>query len=133
MIDLSHESALREAGYSVEVIPNQGRGAAMVRIESARRLFRSIWFNEAATAAGIEALGWYHEKKGMTSASSGWILSAIGQAMQPMLLGLCASPLKTVFGHQGQWALSARAVRWRFGMKTTTDLASPISVSLYPS
>jgi len=41
----------------------QGRGAAMARIESARRLFGSIWFNEATTTAGIEALGWYHEKK----------------------------------------------------------------------
>jgi phage terminase large subunit len=60
---VSYESALRQAGYSVEVIPNQGRGAAMARIESARRLFGSIWFNEATTAAGIEALGWYHEKK----------------------------------------------------------------------
>ena len=60
---MSYESALRQAGFSVEVIPNQGRGAAMARIESARRLFGSIWFNEATTAAGIEALGWYHEKK----------------------------------------------------------------------
>ena len=63
VFDVSYESALRQAGYSVEVIPNQGRGAAMARIESVRRLFGSIWFNEATTAAGIEALGWYHEKK----------------------------------------------------------------------
>jgi phage terminase large subunit len=63
VFDVSYESALRQAGYSVEVIPNQGRGAAMARIESGRRLFGSIWFNEATTAAGIEALGWYHEKK----------------------------------------------------------------------
>jgi phage terminase large subunit len=35
----------------------------MARIESARRLFGSIWFNEETTTAGIEALGWYHEKK----------------------------------------------------------------------
>ena len=33
------------------------------RVESARRLFGSIWFNEATTIPGLEALGWYHEKK----------------------------------------------------------------------
>ena len=60
---MSYESALRQAGYNVEVVPNQGRGAAMARIEAARRLFGSVWFDEARTTAGIEALGWYHEKK----------------------------------------------------------------------
>jgi hypothetical protein len=25
--------------------------------------FPSIWFNEATTKAGVEALGWYHEKR----------------------------------------------------------------------
>jgi len=34
----------------------------------------------------------------MTSASSGWALSTIGQAMRPMLLGLCASPQKMDLG-----------------------------------
>jgi phage terminase large subunit len=63
IFDVSYESALRQAGFCVEVIPNQGRGAAMARIESARRLFGSIWFNEATTTPGLEALGWYHEKK----------------------------------------------------------------------
>ena len=58
----------------------------MARIESVRRLFGSIWFNDATTAAGIEALGWYHEKK-MMSASLGWDLSTIGLVMRPMLLG----------------------------------------------
>jgi hypothetical protein len=53
-------------------------------------------------------------RKEMTSASSGWALSTIGQAMRPMLLGLCVSPQRMVFGQQGQRALSARAVRWRF-------------------
>lgn len=60
--DVSYESALREAGFSVEVIPNQGRGAAKMRIEAARRLFPSIWFNKDTTEAGRDALGWYHEK-----------------------------------------------------------------------
>ena len=53
IFDVSYESALRQAGFAVEVIPNQGRGAAMVRIESARRLFGSIWFNEATTTPGL--------------------------------------------------------------------------------
>lgn len=61
--DVSYESALRAAGFSVTVIPNQGTGAAAKRIEAARRLFPSIWFNEATTSAGRDALGWYHEKR----------------------------------------------------------------------
>lgn len=61
--DVSYESALEQAGFDVVVIPNQGKGAAMMRIESARRLFPSIWFNAATTEAGRDALGWYHEKR----------------------------------------------------------------------
>ena len=61
--DVSFESALRAAGFSVTVIPNQGTGAASKRIEAARRLFPSIWFNESTTQAGRDALGWYHEKR----------------------------------------------------------------------
>ena len=61
--DVSYESFLRSAGFSVEVVPNQGKGAAAQRIEAARRRFPSIWFNEATTTPGIEALGWYHEKR----------------------------------------------------------------------
>ncbi len=63
VIDVSYESAIREAQFDVEVIPNQGAGAAKMRIESARRLFPSIWFNASTTEAGRDALGWYHEKK----------------------------------------------------------------------
>jgi phage terminase large subunit len=61
--DVSYASAFRDAGYSVEVVPNQGKGAAKARIEAGRRLFPAMWFNEATTEAGIAALGWYHEKK----------------------------------------------------------------------
>ncbi len=61
--DVSYESALKQAGFEVTVVPNQGRGAAKMRIEAARRLFPSIWFNETTTEAGRDALGWYHEKK----------------------------------------------------------------------
>ena len=61
--DASWQTALESAGFDVEVIPNQGAGAAAQRIEAARRLFPSIWFNEATTKGGLEALGAYHEKR----------------------------------------------------------------------
>jgi phage terminase large subunit len=61
--DVSYESAFRGAGYDVLVIPNQGKGAAMMRVEAGRRLFPNIWFNEATTGGLVEALGWYHEKR----------------------------------------------------------------------
>ena len=60
---VSYESALRQAGYRVTVIPNQGKGAAKARVEAGRRLFPSMWFNETTTSGGLDALGWYHEKK----------------------------------------------------------------------
>jgi phage terminase large subunit len=63
VFDVSYASALRAAGYSVEVVPNQGKGAAMNRVEAARRRFPMVWFNEATTQAGLDALGWYHEKR----------------------------------------------------------------------
>lgn len=61
--DTSYEKAFKAADYEVEVVPNQGKGAAKSRIEAARRLFPSIQFNEATTEAGRAALGWYHEKR----------------------------------------------------------------------
>jgi phage terminase large subunit len=61
--DVSFESAFRAAGFNVEVIPNQGRGAARARIEALRRLFPSLWFNADTTEAGRDALGWYHERR----------------------------------------------------------------------
>ncbi|MGV2071660.1 phage terminase large subunit [Agrobacterium vitis] len=61
--DASYEGFFRQAGYRVTVIKNQGRGAATMRIEAARRRFPSIWFNAATTEAGRDALGWYHEKR----------------------------------------------------------------------
>jgi phage terminase large subunit len=60
---VSYESALRDAQFSVRVVPNMGAGAANARIEAARRLFPSIWFNADTTEAGRDALGWYHEKR----------------------------------------------------------------------
>lgn len=61
--DVSYESALKKAGYQVTVIPNQGKGAAMARIERARLLFPQIRFHADTTEAGRDALGWYHEKR----------------------------------------------------------------------
>ena len=60
--DVSYESALRQAGYEVTVVPNQGKGAASSRIEHVRRLFPSMWIDKENCAAGIDAIGWYHEK-----------------------------------------------------------------------
>ena len=61
--DVSYRSALEQVGYVVNVIKNQGKGAAKMRIEAARRLFPSVWFHQETTQPGIDALGWYHEKK----------------------------------------------------------------------
>lgn len=59
-----YKDHLAEAGFDVpQPIPNQGKGAAMMRIEAARRLFPRIRFNEAKTEAGRDALGYYHERK----------------------------------------------------------------------
>lgn len=63
VFDASYEGALRAAGFDVIVVPNQGKGAAKMRIETARRLFPIVWFNEETTGPGRDALGWYHEKK----------------------------------------------------------------------
>lgn len=61
--DVSYRSALTDAGYAVEVVPNQGKGAAMARIECMRRLFPQMWFNQETTQAGLDALGYYHERR----------------------------------------------------------------------
>lgn len=63
VFDVSYESTFRAAGYDVLVIPNQGKGAAMQRVEASRRLFPSMWFNESTTGGLLEALGWYHERR----------------------------------------------------------------------
>lgn len=54
---------VRAADFEVRVIPNQGRGAAMRRIEAARRLLPSCRFDAAKCAFGLEALGAYHERQ----------------------------------------------------------------------
>jgi phage terminase large subunit len=59
-----YEDHLRDAGFTVEPpVKNQGKGAAMMRIEAMRRLGPQIWWNEATTEAGRDAVGFYHERK----------------------------------------------------------------------
>jgi phage terminase large subunit len=55
-----------DAEFDVTVIPNQGQGASMQRVEAARRIFNQCWFNEDTTESGREALGFYHEKRDET-------------------------------------------------------------------
>ncbi|MFN7002191.1 MAG: PBSX family phage terminase large subunit [Roseinatronobacter sp.] len=59
----SYQGALSEAGFSTLVQRNQGRGAAMSRVEAGRRVFGSLWFDEVKTQAGRDALAHYHEKR----------------------------------------------------------------------
>lgn len=59
---VSYQSAFEAADYPVEVVPNQGHGAAVARINALRRIFPAIWMNDSTTKSGVEALGWYHEK-----------------------------------------------------------------------
>jgi phage terminase large subunit len=57
------EDHVRSAGFKVQTVANAGRDADMKRIEAARRLFPSMWFEAETTQGGIDALGWYHEKR----------------------------------------------------------------------
>ena len=53
-----------DAGFKVEPpVKNQGKGAAMMRVEAVRRLGPKLWFNAETTEPGRDALGFYHEKK----------------------------------------------------------------------
>lgn len=60
---LRFEDHVRDAGFDVQVVKNQGRGAAMQRVEAARRLFPRIWIDSEKCVAGLDALGAYHERK----------------------------------------------------------------------
>jgi len=62
VFSVSYESALRGLDYKVTVVPNQGKGAAKARIEALRLRFPQSRFNAETCEAGLEALGWYHEK-----------------------------------------------------------------------
>jgi phage terminase large subunit len=54
---------IRSAGFPAEVIANQGKGAAMQRVEAARRMFPAVCIDPDHCAGGLEALAAYHEKK----------------------------------------------------------------------
>jgi phage terminase large subunit len=58
-----YEDHIRSADFKVRTVPNQGKGAAMKRVEAARRLFGQMAFDETRCAKGLKAIGWYHEKK----------------------------------------------------------------------
>jgi phage terminase large subunit len=60
---VTYESELKKAGFKVEVMPNIGAGAATLRIEAVRRVFPQVWIDREKCSAGLDALGWYHEKK----------------------------------------------------------------------
>lgn len=57
------ESELRKHGFDATSIPNQGKGAALKRVEATRSQFHRCWFNEETTGPGRDALAWYHEKR----------------------------------------------------------------------
>lgn len=57
-----YEDHVRDAGFEVYTVKNQGAGAARRRVEAARRMFPRVWFDDKKTFAGRETLGWYHEK-----------------------------------------------------------------------
>ena len=63
IIQTTYEGSLRKAGFDVQVVKNQGAGAAMQRIERTRELFPRMWFNAEPTEPGRKALGAYHEKR----------------------------------------------------------------------
>lgn len=65
VIDVSYRKAFEGAEYPVEVVANQGKGAAMMRVRSAQRVFPSMWIDEEGCTeyGGLEAIGWYHEKR----------------------------------------------------------------------
>lgn len=60
----SAQQLLEAAGFEVSIIANQGAGAALERVESARRLFPQIWFNDTPDIKpGLKALAAYHERR----------------------------------------------------------------------
>lgn len=58
-----YEDHLKDAGFATDIVKNQGRGAAMMRVEAVRRILPMCWFNDTQTEAGRDALGFYHERK----------------------------------------------------------------------
>ena len=57
-----YEDHISEAGFEVETIPNQGKGAAMKRVEAARKIWNRVCIDEENCSGGIESLQFYHER-----------------------------------------------------------------------
>lgn len=60
---VTYESEFKKAGFKVKVHPNAGPGAANQRIGAVRSIFPRVWMDAEKCEGGLEALGWYHEKK----------------------------------------------------------------------
>lgn len=58
-----YEDHVSAAGFRTQLVKNQGKGAAMQRIEAVRRLFGRMWFNADACRDGLKALAAYHERR----------------------------------------------------------------------
>lgn len=58
-----YEDHVIAAGFKTQLVKNQGKGAAMQRIEAVRRLFDRVWINSDACRDGIKALSAYHERR----------------------------------------------------------------------
>lgn len=61
--EIWEEASDKDCTFDVDVIPNQGKGAAMIRVDATRDNFDRIWFNDETTVDGREALSAYHEKR----------------------------------------------------------------------
>lgn len=63
---VTYEGELKRAGFKVRIMPNAGVGAASQRIQAVRRIFPQVWMDAERCEAGLDALGWYHEKRDAT-------------------------------------------------------------------
>lgn len=63
---VTYESELKKAEFPVFLRANDGAGAALFRIDAIRRVFPHFVFDKEKCEAGIEAIGWYHEKQDET-------------------------------------------------------------------
>jgi phage terminase large subunit len=62
-----YEDHIRAAGFNVQLIKNQGKAAAMQRVQVARRWFPRMWFDADKTHAARKMLALYHEQKNKTT------------------------------------------------------------------
>jgi hypothetical protein len=80
-----YEDHLRDAGFEVEVVENQGKGAAAMRIEAARRIFPKVLVQRDDHGSGPRC-AWAITTSARTKrATSGLVPSMIGQAMLRMV------------------------------------------------